>query len=230
MTVEFVGAPAVGKSYLHGHLARLTGVDAHDREVAPVDEQPRAVVQRRKVRDAVFFTVRHPRTTASLTGVVRRSRQKQAREGVTKLVNLLAELHRAGSGSDLRISEQGVLQAIWSLGLRASKSPTQTLLQHCRPWLPHTALLVTVDRDEVARRLGDRDAGRSRLDGAPAHVVDLELARGDQLMEQLLTLWEGLDADHRVIELTNARNADPMESLGSELELIKQRMASKEQQ
>lgn len=227
MTVEFVGPPAAGKSALCNALVELLSADGCGATASsPVDDRRRAAVRLTKLADVARFSLAHPATVRALSVVVRRSRQRDRRQAVAKTVSLISELRREGAAGSPQVVEQGVLQAIWSVGLEAAKPPLQELLQHCREWLPHTVVLVDVDRAEILRRLEERDNGRSRLDELNHQHAGGILQRGDQLMGRLLDLWLGLDPHHRVIRVGNERGVDPADALEPEYERIKQRMAS----
>ncbi|MBA2543843.1 MAG: hypothetical protein H0V17_29635, partial [Deltaproteobacteria bacterium] len=66
----------------------------------------------------------------------------------------------------LHVVDVGVLQALWSIGFRATADRTAKLIETLRAEMPVADLVVLVDArpDTVARRLAARPGNQSRLE------------------------------------------------------------------
>tara|TARA_R110000850_G_scaffold3926_6_gene18686 strand:+ start:585 stop:1325 length:741 start_codon:yes stop_codon:yes gene_type:complete len=225
MRIEFVGLPGAGKSYLCRELGHLLS----NKEGSPMigdtvslsaDEQNWFCSQISKLFGASLFAMRHPLAAFRITQIIRKSGQKSKRHMVTKSLNLLAELRRIDSPRNGSISEQGVLQAVWSIALDARQEVIDKLLVAARPWLPTTAISVDVDSSELIPRLGGRERGRSRFDRLePADLADA-LKRGAVLLEEVLQNWEMIVPNAQRITIQNPRGAEAADVLSPVIRLV----------
>lgn len=249
--IEFVGLPGSGKSVLCASLADGLGVGGSWARrtsdlpspsrvplapvgpsrlivVAGLDERSRWSVQVRKLIDAARFVATEPRLTGRLLSIIARSGQRRPTEGLTKTINLLAELGRARAGAP-RLVEQGVLQAVWSVGLRSSVETTPELMSLVDPWLPAVVIRVLADHDETAARLAGRSTGRSRLDrldhGRPGRAdLEQELVRGESLLDAILTRWQQTTSGGLLVTVDNDGEIPPRDLIAPHLETITTRL------
>lgn len=187
LLVEFVGLPAAGKTTLAVRLAE--GL----RELAiPTDllcEWPAPagapyLRRRQKVPLALGAALRHPVTAAALVGLVLRSRQETPSDALRVLYRWLFLLgHRERGWQGVRVYDQGLVQALWSLLYRAT--PPEGFLERAARLtarlLPARTVLVLVRADEETwtDRLAVREP-RSRLERArngPGWAEELARAR-----------------------------------------------------
>jgi hypothetical protein len=106
------------------------------------------------------------------------------------------------------VFDEGLLQALWSVGLRGDVRPTLRLLE-MRPGmftLPDLVVTVQASIDEIEDRLAARVSRHSRLQEHRDPIVRRkELARGAELAGSLVGWWGGHIAPGpgRLIEIRN---------------------------
>tara|TARA_R110002096_G_scaffold4493_4_gene20779 strand:+ start:9082 stop:9804 length:723 start_codon:yes stop_codon:yes gene_type:complete len=213
MTIEFIGLPGVGKSYICRRLFEVCeppgGAEAI--HVAPAAEDQRRVAHlAAKLHRATLFLLRHPLVTGRILHCVGRSAQKSSLEAVFKAVNLLSELQAVDRTQGVSVIDQGVLQAIWSVLLRGRNCQDERrFLELVRPWLPSVVIFVVAEREENIRRLRTRLNGQSRIDGLPAGEIEAELIRGTNLLEQIFKEWKEVVSDGRELRVVNQGDFSP---------------------
>lgn len=165
---------------------------AAESEVALTSGVPLTLVG--KLWRAARFAAAHAGTTGRLAlaicndegalGLLRHGRP-------SKFVNLLSEADRSERvpPSEIRVSEQGVLQAIWSLEMRSGEPLHAELLHVLARWLPEAVVLVEADRAEYESRLRGRERGRSHFDRLGDERLPEAIERGMRGMRAILELW-----------------------------------------
>ena len=199
MVVELVGLPGVGKSFLCRSLKDVYAGEGHvpvriavESEAALPFRAPRALGG--KLWRAARFAAVHVGTTGRLVLAIRSG------EGIlgllrcgrpSKLVNLLSEADRSAraSPSEIRISEQGVLQAVWSLEMRSGQPLHAELVRLLARWLPEVVVLVEADRAEYESRLRRRERGRSHFDRLGSERLPEAIERGLRGTREILEVW-----------------------------------------
>jgi len=208
MIVEHVGLPGAGKSYLHDKLLQQLRSGSRFAAVCDdlIDAQSRFHARSVKSFAAARFSVKQPRKVIEIMSFVQRSQQRSRLEQLTKSVNLFAELSHASryDVAKLVMSEQGLLQAIWSLALRARRPPSEELLVAVRDWLPSVLVLVeAADPEQNVQRLRLRTDGRSRFDDLSGAQLLAELERGRILLHEILDHWSKLMPDGACYRIVN---------------------------
>jgi hypothetical protein len=190
LVVELCGLPGSGKSTLAAHTCaalRRSGVDAVVADLPVSASATRSARVRRKVLAAAAAAAAEPATTARGFRVVTSSRPT-ARDGLGLLAQWLTvqQLHRQGRARPgVRLLEEGSVQTVWSLTLRASASEADAArLLQLRP--PDLLVVVEAPLDMLLQRLDDRPSRHSRTQRLAPDLRGAELERGRLLLDQLV--------------------------------------------
>ena len=208
--VEFVGLPGSGKSY----LARQV-VLAMDRRRAPAwiaDARVGSGAHRsaRVLRKAIGSggeVLRHPRRSGRVATRIASSQQHRG-DALALAVQWLTTqrlLATARSTPGLHLFEEGVLQTLWSIGLRGRLEPVLAGLDGSTLW-PDLVVVVEVPRALAQARLVRRVSRHSRVQHLALDEQVAALGRGDVLLGRLLD-WCGNLAwpDVPVVVVPNSR-------------------------
>jgi thymidylate kinase len=198
LSVELVGIPGSGKSRRARRLAERLG----ERGVAVGQPQaplaPSVPTGRRLARKALACgatAVTEPGTALRVVRGVLRSGQPGRGQAVGRMVQwLVAEdvAARAARRPGVSIVDEGLVQALWSIGLRGDVRPVLAALDAAPRRHPADLLVVVRVPPEVAlARLAARASRHSRTQALdePARLVELE--RGARLLEHLVEWWSG---------------------------------------
>jgi hypothetical protein len=212
--VEFFGLPGVGKSYVAALMRRGLsdlGIASRiaDRGVSP--EVTGHVRVRRKLRSVATQGLAHPvRSIRALGAIGQRDASSSLSRSVQWLVTqaLFAQARRSGG---VHLFQEGVLQALWSIGLRGSPERMLGLLRGdaLDPILADLAVVVEAPMEVVRSRLGSRGSGHSRTERLGQAEREAELARGQELLVELLGWWGSVGGPGRVVHVTNASDGPP---------------------
>ena len=219
MNIELVGIPGVGKSYLCRSVeAQLLGEIAHG-ENSPLPLTTPALVSPnegklanggKKLARAIAFSCRHPAAAMRLRQLIFSDGQGIQRNRLTKYVNLLSEMRRMHSRKTATslLTEQGVLQGIWSLEMLASGSICERLLQLTVPWLPDAIIVVQAERSQHEMQLAMRKLGQSNFDRLRGKQLSLAIERGEDNLNRIVALWSQLRPDGRRLIVNNEPERD----------------------
>lgn len=217
MIVELVGLPGVGKTYLCRSLEEHYA-GRNDARVHVIVETEYATfgilgVVLEKLWRAARFAATHPGTTGKLLLAIRPKTRILSGGPLSKLVNLLAETDRSAriSPSETWISEQGVLQAVWSLEMRSDESVRAELLEALSRWLPERVVFVETDRAEYESRLKRRKGGRSHFDRLNDGGLPEAIERGSRRTHEILDVWALHVPDGDRLDFWNGRDARVMD-------------------
>ncbi len=209
MKVELIGLPGAGKSHLCSNVASL----AERRGVAGLsveqvdDMRSRVGMRVAKAGRAVGFSCLHPLVSLRLGRLVLASGQTSLGGLLTKGVHLLSELKRFGRRRPgVMVCDQGVVQAIWSIGFRASRPVVGQLLREAEPWLPETLVVVDAARARHLEQLTTRRNGHSLFDRLPPDELDAAIDRGAALLSELVDGWQQLLPDGACYRFTGERS------------------------
>ena len=224
--IELFGLPGVGKSRLVAELLRASaGLELHlDRPVARIDPaSPTAVRVGRKLGLAAAECALHPVRSGAAARAIVGSQRAGLAAGMPRWIHWLivqrlmsSALRSQGS----HLFDEGVLQALWSIGLRGDVTPALDQLGEApgRWALPDLVVFVQAPLEVIRRRLSERSSRHSRLQarGDPRRRRR-ELARGRDLAERIRGWWVDVVADTRpVLEVDNGPTAS-LDDLGSSL-------------
>ena len=111
----------------------------------------------------------------------------------------------ARSTPGVSVFDEGVTQALWSLGLRGDPSTTLAALGRTVGRWEHPDHIIVLDLalEVIDRRLSERGSRHSRLqDVGDAAARRAELAKGRELLERLVDWWvEVLPSDVSVTRI-----------------------------
>lgn len=209
-----MGTPGVGKSYIcrviekkiirqPDPLALTTpGLDKSFRQMFPDNVL--------KTGRAGYFFMRNPSTTWRLGREVFRGKGSLRIGRCTKFVNLLSECQRtqAADRSNSLLTEQGVLQGIWSLEMMAEVSVHRHLMEISIRWLPDAVILVDAEPTQNKHQLQHRQRGQSTFDRLHDEELAQAIERGNLIRDEIVTLWAELVPNGHYLYYKNQPQGD----------------------
>lgn len=194
VVVEFCGLPGSGKTTLAGLVAtelaerELSGQIA-DAELSAAVSRSRRL--RHKATAVAWQSAGHPLRTAGSARLIAASRQDSARDAVAGLVQWLAVQQAvavARRGAGVQLFEEGVVQTLWTIGLRASRDVIRHLGESVpAPFRPDLLVVVEASVDVVRDRLAARPSRHSRTQRLYREAQTEELRRGSMLLDSITT-------------------------------------------
>jgi thymidylate kinase len=191
VVVELCGLPGSGKSVLAAHTVaalRRAGVEAIVADLPVSAAAPTSARVRRKVLAATAEAATEPvataRTARAVTGI-----RPAPRDGLGLLAQWLSvrRLHRsARSRPGVSLLEEGIVQTVWSLGLRAPPGGTDPARLLDAEAAPDLLVVVEAPLDVLLRRLDDRPSRHSRTQRLAVDRRGPELERGRLLLDRLV--------------------------------------------
>lgn len=215
--VEFCGLPAAGKSYIAGRvLSTLSdhGVAARFRDdgVGPDVAGPRRIS--RKLRWVLEQEVARPVASMRVLACIGAG-QRDWSSAISRSVQwfvtqglLDAARHTAG----VHLFQEGILQALWSIGLRGEVRKLLRLLEDgAVPWTrPDLVVVVDASPEAIRRRLQARHSRHSRTQELRGAELDVELRRGADLLARLVGWWEESGGGDRLLRVSNDSDEGPV--------------------
>lgn len=197
LTVELAGIPGSGKSRLARTMLReLTtrGISVALPQAATGPLVPTGRRLARKVVAATTAVVNSPAETTALTSGVLRSRQPGAVDVARRLVQVLVAQDAAARSArrpGVSVLDEGLVQALWSIGLRGDVHPVLALLGDLphRPTSHHLLVVLETSPDVALPRLAARPSQHSRTQSLGEHDRLAELTRGAGLLDELVAWW-----------------------------------------
>lgn len=214
--VEFCGLPGAGKTSLSSAIGQegdgLT-LSRPTRGIAP--DVPTGRRLSRKLGLIAAESIRRPVLEARLAHLIGRSGQPGMGEAVSRWVqwaSTQALMSRARRAPGVHVFDEGVLQALWSLGLRGDPAAALRMLTGSvgRWSAPDLVIVLDPPVDLLVRRLRDRSSEHSRLQRLTDDVeLHAELVRGRTLLDRLVAWWdETSGAEASVVRIRNEQH-DP---------------------
>lgn len=196
LVVELAGVPGAGKSSLAGVLRCRLRTQHRPLTVGTSSTAPAVPRWARLARKGAMLG-RNALADPALAAKVGRG---LAAAGGGAPVDVLARavqwhvsqdlLRAAASRPGTTLLDEGVVQALWSIGLRADVQPVLTALAVRRTWrAPDVLVVLRVPPSVAAERLRTRAARHSRSQSLGAVALASELAHGAALLDDLLDWW-----------------------------------------
>ncbi len=218
VAVEFLGLPGVGKSSLSRCVAEIL-----DRERLPVaeptyrlDHGPSPLERAmRKSWHVAREIVAHPGYAAQSAAALRTTRQESAALLCTMTFNWLlvsALMRRARRSSGVTLFDQGIFQALWSIGLGSAAGAIRGMGRVLEGSAPTADAVIVLEAstERVARRLAERRGRDSRADRWAADDA-ARFSRSVALLaevEELLRAAGRRSGGPRVIRVRNESDSD----------------------
>ncbi len=169
--IEFTGIPGVGKSTLSRRTAAMIASE-YPRVMEPISRnEDRSNLYRilSKGRYAAESTLRRPRTTINAIRDIRATEQPTTIDFVRVAFNfqyVAGVVTRARSTACITLLDQGLYQALWSIGL-CSPADWSNLFDRFENLLSRTApdlvVLVEAEHETITERLRSREDGDTRF-------------------------------------------------------------------
>jgi len=181
ITVEFLGLPGVGKSSLSRRVAVMLRERGHPVHEATFDLGHTPGTMSRSLRKAVPVgreMLLHPWSAGRACRAVIASRQDSSLTAFKMIFNWLMVAgiaRRATRLQGVHLFDQGLCQALWSIGLSSSNAAPGRVGDALFALAPRPDLIFNIEAsaETVARRLRERGGRDSRADawGEDARVV-----------------------------------------------------------
>ena len=190
MLVEFAGLPGAGKSTLARGVTRIlrqAGIPVEE-ALGGFAAKSRGVALLRKAAYVGREGLRRPRHAYRSALAICATEQRSVADAVRVFHNWLlvsSLMEERANAAGIRLFDQGVFQAVWSIGYSARAGALAQVVERLRPLLPRPDLVVLVEASTltVKRRLTARPYGRSRLE---LSLDDQDLfLRAAMLLEEL---------------------------------------------
>lgn len=198
-TIELCGLPGAGKSAVTAALLEHASGAGHRVTVASAPYEVDVPAVRRLSRKAVAgggAALRSPVPAVRAGTCLIRSDQPSRGTAVGRLVQwqLAQALLRPRAGAGWRIVDEGLLQCLWSVGLRGSVDRLAVVAGEPGVHRPDVLVAVRVPVAVAEERLSRRASRHSRVQQLETRARRRELAHGEQLLDLLLDLagsWAG---------------------------------------
>ena len=196
VSVELAGIPGSGKSRRARALATglaARGLTVHQPQALVAPSTPTSVRLARKAVACGAAALRDPATTARIVSAVVQSGQPGPADVAGRAVQwlvaqqIVASARRRGG---ITVMDEGLLQALWSIGIRGNAEPVlRALALRHRVTTPDLVVVVRVPPELALRRLTARTSRHSRTQqlAQPERLAELE--QGTRLLEQLVEWW-----------------------------------------
>ncbi|MDK3257088.1 AAA family ATPase [Blastococcus capsensis] len=220
VAVELAGIPGAGKS----RLARVLADELAGQGITVTQPQaplgpsvPIGLRLGRKAWACAGTTARDPATTARIVPAIHASGQPGPGDVAGRVVQWLVAQHvtdRALRREGASILDEGLVQCLWSIGLRGDVTPVLAAVAAApRVSAPDVLVVVRVAPEVALERLAGRLSQHSRTQSLPESDRLAELERGDRLLGRLVDWWatdgprpapvltvSGADEHERVLE------------------------------
>ena len=210
LLVEFCGLPGSGKSHLADALVaglRREGIPARagDASIAPDIAPVRRIP--RKLLAAGREALADPAGAARVGLAIARA-ERDAADVISRSLQWFVTqrlLDRAAGRAGVHVFGEGVLQSLWSIGVRGDPDRLLEVLETGgAPWIrPRVLVVVNAPIDVAAARLGARRSTHSRTQALGARARTAELRRGRDLLASLVDWWRASSRQGEIVEIDN---------------------------
>jgi AAA domain len=220
--VEFFGLPGVGKSALSRRVAEqlaARGVSVSEPSYALAHGMGRTTRRLGKAVHVLRELVLHPISSLRAARAIAATDQPSRALTWNLTFNwllVLALTRRARQRHGAVLLDQGVLQAVWSIGLDGNAKAALALVDSLphSVGLPDICVIVEAGASTVEQRLNHRLAKDSRVDRQRDRLAEL-LARGGDLLQSIRVRLVPLGAAPTLV-MANENGAD-LDQLASQL-------------
>ena len=196
VSVELAGIPGSGKSRRARALAAglaARGVLVHQPQALVAPSTPTGVRLSRKAVACCATALRDPALTARIVSAVVHSGQPGPADVAGRTVQWLVAQQIVASArrrEGVTVMDEGLLQALWSIGIRGDAEPVLRALplRHRVP-TPDLVVVVRVPPELALTRLTARTSRHSRTQQLAEGERLAELERGARLLEHLVEWW-----------------------------------------
>jgi hypothetical protein len=210
--IEFIGLAGAGKSTLSHRVAAILQRRGWrvEQPTYAVDHEMRAWERRLwKVRLVTAEAILHPASAVRSARAILATRQASAADFIRLTINWLfmcSLLRNTDGRPGVHIFDEGLLNALWSIGFSAGSAGTGAILGELarQRSTPVVVALVEADIAAVRERLELRKNGQSRLElaGLAADAWD----RARRALEQVKATLQVLASEGADIEVVTVRN------------------------
>jgi thymidylate kinase len=194
--VELAGVPGAGKSTVVERLERRFRETGRPVEVATRSTDPNVAVPRRLLRKAGIVgrcAVADPVLTGALARSLVASGARPPIDLAARAVQWhVAQQHlRVGAARPgVTLLDEGIVQCLWSIGLRANIDLVLAALRRRPTWhTPDILIVLQVPVEVAAGRLAQRTSRHSRTQHLDSDAAAAELARGVALLDRVVNWW-----------------------------------------
>jgi thymidylate kinase len=196
LVIELCGLPGAGKSTLADALISELGSRGHAVRSGPSAIAPTVRATRRilvKASFALAETLTHPKSSAACIAAIARTRQPTFADLLRCSVQWIVtqRLLRAGRREPgVCVVDEGVLQVLWSIGLRGNPESVLHTLASSQVWAgPDLVIVVAAPLEVVGERLASRGSRHARTQFLDPVGQRTELEYGERLLDRLVEWW-----------------------------------------
>lgn len=230
LSVELVGIPGSGKSRLARTLEQALSAEGLAVDLLRTPLLPPVPTGLRLARKALAcggVAARAPVGSLRLGRAVVRSAQPGPADVAGRLVQVLVGrslLTRAARTPGVAVLDEGLLQAIWSTGLRGDVDPLLSAVERQRaiPW-PDLLVVVRLAPHLAAARLAGRSSRNSRTQLLEDDDRLAELRRGAELLDRVVTWFVARTACRSEVFVVDGTEEDGNDR-SRLIELLRERM------
>lgn len=223
--IEFIGLPGVGKSTLSHGVAEIL-----QQRGWRVEQPSYSVDHEMRTWERLLFKLRlvlaeaifHPARAVRSVKAILATRQASAADFIGVTVNWLfmsALLRKSDGRTGVHIFDEGLLNALWSIGFSAGSGGTAGILGELarQRSTPVIVALIEVDIAAVRERLDLRKNGQSRLErSGPADDAWERARRALQQVKATLQMLTDEGAEIHVVAVRN-RGSEDLDALANRL-------------
>lgn len=191
--IEFFGMPGAGKSVLAEQLTWVMSEQGEPARLITRAVAPTVGVPLRYMRKGLMAAsqgMRQPFAAVRVLLALSRSGQGGRSQVLRRWLELMVTqtIMRRSKPQEMAILDQGLLQAIWSIGIHGSyQGPIETLAATSSAWqLPDLIVVVQVPPAQIASRLDARTSRHSRLQHLDPADQKRQQERGRLLIDAIL--------------------------------------------
>ena len=194
VVIEFAGLPGAGKTTVAdstNQALRAAGISSRVSDARISASVPASTRARIRLALACAELFRHPVQGAGALRAMRRLAPGPSRDALAGAVQWFAVQRleaRASRTAGVHLLQEGSVQTLWTLALRARGRHDELVRLLGRHAVPPEHLLVVVDAplDLVSTRLTTRASRHSRTQLLAEHELAAELVAGRELLQEIL--------------------------------------------